>query len=81
MAVDILYTPNGLSGPLWTSRGAPTPPELQILSFEIWGETGDLTAIFSGQICKRPRLFSQTDTTDCKSLNGLIETRIDALRD
>ncbi len=77
MSVDILYTPSGLSGPLWTSRGAPEPVEVQVLSFEIWGSFGQVTAIFSGQVCKRPRLFSKTDTTDCMRLNGLVETRLE----
>ena len=77
MAVDNLFTPGGLSGPLWTSRDAPEPAEVQILAFDIWGDVGELTAIFSGQICKKPRLFSQTNTTDCMRLNGLIETRVE----
>jgi len=77
MSVDILYTPNGLSGPFWTSRGTQEQPDFEILSFDIWGDVGTLSALFSGQICKRQRLFSQTDTTDCIRVNGLVETRVE----
>lgn len=75
-SVEILYTPNGLSGPLWTSRGAKTQPRLQIVAFDIWGNAGQLIAVVTGEICIRPRLFSQTDPTNCKSLNGKVETRL-----
>ncbi len=76
ISVEILYTPNGLSGPLWTSRGAPVEARLQIIELEIWGGVGRLVAVITGQVCMRPRLFSQTDVTDCKMLNGKIETRL-----
>lgn len=76
-SIELLYTPNGLSGPLWTSRGAARVPELQIVEFDVWGKVGRLVAVISGEICVRPRLFSQTDTSDCKTLHGLIDTRLD----
>lgn len=76
-SIEILYTPNGLSGPLWTSRDAPTSPRLEIVELEGWGEVGHLVAVVSGEICRRPRLFSRTDPTDCKRLNGKIETRLE----
>ena len=77
MSVEILYTPNGLSGPLWTSRGAPEPPRLQIVELDIWGSVGRVVAVITGEICMRPRLFSRTDISDCKSLNGKVETRLE----
>ena len=76
-SVEILYTPNGLSGPLWTSRDAPVPPRLEILELDAWGGVGSVLAVITGQVCKRPSLFSRTDTSDCKNLNGKIETRIE----
>ncbi len=77
LSVEILYTPNGLSGPLWTSRGAPEAPRLQIVELNAWGGAGDLVAIVSGEICRRARLFSQTDVSDCKRVSGKIETRLE----
>lgn len=77
LSVEILYTPNGLSGPLWTSRGAPTAPQLQIIDMQAWGGAGRVTAVVSGEICRRARLFSQTDRSDCKSVSGMIDTRLD----
>lgn len=77
LSVEILYTPNGLSGPLWTSRGAADAPRLQIIELTAWGGTGDLVAIVSGEICRRARLFSQTDRSDCKRVSGKIETRLE----
>ena len=76
LSVEILYTPNGLSGPLWTSRGAPEAPRLQIIELEAWGSTGHLVAVVSGEICRRARLFSQTDKSDCKAVSAKIETRL-----
>lgn len=77
LSVEILYTPNGLSGPLWTSRGAPTAPRLQIVELDAWGGAGHLVAVVSGEICRRARLFSRTDPSDCKRISGKIETRLD----
>ena len=78
LSVEILYTPHGLTGPFWTSRGAPVEPRLEIVEMTAWGEVGQLVAVVSGQICKRPRLFSRTDTNDCMTFSGKIETRIGA---
>lgn len=77
LSVEILYTPNGLSGPLWTSRGASEAPRLQIVELNAWGGAGDVTAVVSGEICRRARLFSRTDSSDCKRVNGKIETRLE----
>jgi hypothetical protein len=77
IAIEILYTPSGLAGPLWTSRDAPTSPRLQVVELEAWGRIGRLVAVITGEVCRRPRLFSRTDTTDCKSLSGKISTRLD----
>lgn len=78
ISVDILYTPYGLTGPFWTSRGARMEPRLQIIELEAWGGIGRLVAVISGEVCKRPRLFSRTDPDDCMSFTGKVETRIDA---
>lgn len=77
-AVEILYTPNGLTGPFWTSRGALVEARLQIVELDAWGDIGRLVAVVSGEVCKRPRLFSRTDLTDCMSFTGKVETRFDA---
>lgn len=77
VSVELLYTPNGLSGPLWISRDAPTTPRLQVVELDVWGRVGRIVAVISGDLCKRPSLFSLTDTTDCKHLNGKIESRLD----
>ena len=77
LSVEILYTPNGLSGPLWTSRGAATAPRLQIVELDAWGGAGHVVAVVSGEICRRARLFSRTDRSDCKRISGKIETRLD----
>ena len=76
-AIEVLYTPNGLAGPLWTSRGALTPSRLDVIELDVWGSVGRLVAVVSGQVCKRPQLFSQTDVSDCMRLSGVIETRLD----
>lgn len=79
-SVEILYTPNGLTGPFWTSRGARLQPRLQIVELEAWGGVGRLVAVVSGEVCKRPRLFSRTDPDDCMTFTGKVETRIDAIQ-
>lgn len=77
-SIEILYTPNGLSGPIWTSRGAPNAPRLQIVEFKVWGNVGQFIGVITGEVCERPRLFSRTNTANCKPLNGKIETRFEA---
>lgn len=73
VSVEIIYMPNGLGGQFFTTRGSE--PQFQIVDISVWGNSGELTAAFSGKLCaawmNRPR-----DTSDCKTLSGQVTTRM-----
>lgn len=76
MAVDILYMPDGLAGPFWTSRGAPMPARFEILALEVWGAYARVEAQFDATLCLRPAISAATDPTECQALSGWLETKL-----
>ena len=76
LSLDIMYMPDGMGGPFWTTRGAPVQPEIDILVLDVWGGFGRLQAVFSGRLCLRRIISSATDPTTCKQVSGLIDTRL-----
>lgn len=73
VSVEIIYMPNGLGGQFFTTRGSES--QFQIVDISVWGNSGEITAAFSGKLCaawmNRPR-----DATDCKTLSGQVTTRM-----
>ena len=78
IGLDILYLPEGLRGPIWTSNDAPTAPTIEIIDFDVWGDVGHVEAVFSAQLCLRRTLYAPTDTTACKALSGQVATDLAA---
>lgn len=76
--LDILYLPEGLRGPIWTSADAPRPPAIEILSFDLWGDVGHVEAVVTAQLCLRRTLYDKTDPTTCKTLSGHVSTDLAA---
>lgn len=78
MDVEILYMPNGMGGPFWTSRGAPLSATIDVIDFDIWGDVGKITVAFSGEICHRAKISAVPDPTNCKTVSGVAETELSA---
>ncbi len=76
MSVDVMHIPEGMGGPFWTSRGAPTPASIEIVDLEIWGNFGRLTASFTAELCLRKIISSATDPSTCRAVTGVIETEL-----
>lgn len=74
VSVDILHMPKGMGGPFWTTKGAPRPPSVEIVSLDVWGNFGRLHAAFAGLICQRKIISAATDPDDCKEVTGVVET-------
>lgn len=73
-AGDMLYLPQGMSGPFWSSRGSPFT--LEVLHFDAWGDVGTLEAVFDGTLCQRARLSEPVDRDNCRTINGFISTKL-----
>jgi len=73
-AGDMLYLPKGMSGPFWTSRGNPFT--FEVLYFDVWGNVGNLEAVFDGTLCHRARLSAPVDRDNCHAINGFLSTRL-----
>lgn len=74
MSIEILYMPDGMGGPFWTSQGAVVRPRFRIVSFDVWGSIGRVEAAFDGELCLRPIISSATDPSTCKTVSGKVET-------
>lgn len=74
IGLDILYLPEGLRGPIWTSNDANTAPSIEIIAFDVWGNVGHVEAVFQAELCLRRYIYSPTDTTRCKTLSGQVAT-------
>ncbi|WP_421704343.1 hypothetical protein [Aliiroseovarius sp.] len=73
-AGDMLFLPQGMSGPFWSSRGNPFT--LEVLYFDVWGDVGNLEAVFDGTLCHRARLSAPVDRDNCRAINGFISTKL-----
>lgn len=74
LSVDILYMPQGMGGPFWTSDGAPRRPNVEIVLLDVWGNFGRLRAAFAGQLCLRKIISSATDPENCREITGVVDT-------
>lgn len=75
-SVELLYMPNGMAGPFWTSKGAPEPPVVQLLSLDVWGAVGEVEAVFIAKLCRREIISAATDPNTCREVSGHVETRL-----
>ena len=74
--VEILYLPNGMAGPVWTSVGTTRAAEFQIVDFNLWGNTGEIIAAFSAELCATQITSGPVDLDDCIQLNGKIVSKV-----
>ncbi|QEP30327.1 hypothetical protein [Pukyongiella litopenaei] len=77
--VEIIFMPNGLSNPFYTSDQVPGDPVMTLERFEKDGEAGHATGVFSGKVCLVPEMYAEPDMSDCKDISGSFDTplRID----
>lgn len=73
---DILYMPEGMGGPFWTSDGAAEMPTIRVLTLEVWGGFGRVDAVFAGELCLKERITAAPDPTRCKEVTGRVETEL-----
>ncbi len=78
VGLDILYLPEGLRGPIWTSSDADEIPTIEITDFTVWGDVGHVEAVFFARLCLRRTIYAPTDRNTCKTLNGQITTALAA---
>lgn len=74
--VEILYLPNGMAGPVWTSVGTTRAADFQIVDFSLWGNTGDIIAAFSAELCATQITSGPVDLEDCIQLTGKIVSKL-----
>lgn len=77
--VEIIFMPNGMSKPFYTSDQVPGDPVITLERFEKGDETGHASGTFSGKVCLVPELYAEPDLNDCKEISGNFDTplRID----
>ncbi|EBA09355.1 hypothetical protein [Sagittula stellata] len=76
MSVDILYVPERLGGPFWTSRGARQGPSVEIVRFDVMGRMGEIDLAFAGKLCRKAYLSAPVDLGNCVEVLGRVVSRV-----
>ncbi|MBF9030455.1 hypothetical protein HKCCE3408_08615 [Rhodobacterales bacterium HKCCE3408] len=78
MTLEIMYLPEGMSGPIWTSQDAPTPPMIVLETLETAeaGQVGSVAATFAGEVCFRASMREEPDPTNCNTIEGRIDSQL-----
>lgn len=77
-SVDIIHLPEGMSGPIWTSEGAPAPVVLIFEALETSepGEIGRAIGSFEAELCLKASITAEPDTSDCRLISGTFDTQV-----
>ena len=73
--IEINYMPDGMVGHFFTSRGTEPEANIDIVEFSHWGDFGEVTATFSGNLCAN-WLDRKGEQANCKKVSGQIQTRV-----
>lgn len=74
--VEIIFMPNGMSKPFYTSDQLSEKPALTIDTAVLDESSGHVSGSFSGKICLVPKLYETPDPNDCKTVSGSFDTDI-----
>lgn len=74
---EIIFMPDGMSKPFYTSDQLEEKPTLTVDSMEWSDGAGQVTGSFSGKICLVSKLYETPDPEDCKTISGTFDTRIE----
>ena len=77
-SVEVLHLPEGMSGPFWTSEGAPTPASVsfELLETAAAGEIGRTVGSFMAELCRKVTVTAEPDTSDCRPITGTFDTQL-----
>lgn len=74
--VEILYLPQGMSNPFYTTDQVETRPVMTFDTLAIDGETGQTAGSFTARLCRVAKLYEAPDTSDCLDLEGRFDTQL-----
>ncbi len=74
--VEILFLPDGMRNPFYTTDQVGGEPTITLDVFEIDGETGRASGSFSGRLCLVSELYETPDMDDCIDVSGVFETAL-----
>jgi hypothetical protein len=74
--VEILFLPQGMSKPFYTSDQVPDGAEMVLDNIELGDETGQASGTFSGKICLVQELYEAPDMNNCKVVSGSFNTAL-----
>ena len=75
--VEIIYLPETMTKPFYTSDQVPEAPQFTLDSFEQDGTSGRATGSFTAKLCFVPKLYEPPDMNDCKVIEGTFDTALD----
>lgn len=75
-SVEVLWLPEGMSKPFYTSDQVSEAPVLEIGMINRDGETGQITGTISATVCRVSGLYEPPDMEDCLPLTGTFDTQV-----
>ncbi len=76
MNVEVLYLPEGMSNPFYTSAGLPTKPTVEVEAMEFDEGFGQIIGTFGATVCKVQGLYEDPNTDDCIEISGRFDSQI-----
>lgn len=74
--VEIIFMPEGMSKPFFTSDQVDETPTLKVDTMEWSDGFGRAAGSFSGKVCLVPKLYEAPNLDDCKTVSGTFDTQI-----
>ncbi|OWU85995.1 hypothetical protein ATO6_03750 [Oceanicola sp. 22II-s10i] len=76
MSVEVLYLPQGMSKPFYTTDQMPEAPKITFDSLDISASPGHATGTVEATLCLVPKLYEAPDPTDCMQITAGFDTAI-----
>ena len=76
MDVSVSYWPEGMGEPFYLSEDSGTAPQIDFDALSLEDGTSAAQGNFSAVICRRDGMFADTDTGDCRQVEGTFDTAL-----
>lgn len=76
VSVEVLYLPEGMSNPFYTSDQVTDGATLAIESINLDEGSGHITGRFTAKLCHVTELYEAPDMGDCKDIDGAFDTKL-----
>lgn len=74
MEASVSWWPDGMSEPFYISDDSGTEVKVALDTLSLEDESSAVAGTFSALLCRKDSFFAETDTSDCKMVEGTFDT-------